>query len=195
VGRVTHDDRQVGSKDHTGVAQLATRGQIRQDPGVQATIATLGYVLSADRKNILMIRRDARPDDVHFGYYNGLGGKLEPGEDVAACMRREIREEAGLSCDALDFAGTISWPGFGRNGANWFGFLFRITAWSGTPLDSNDEGTLHWIPLTDVLSGNIPMWESDRHFLPLVFADNPRVFHGVMPFSQGKALSWSFTQL
>jgi len=162
---------------------------------VQATLATLGYVYSEDAKNILMIRRDARPDDIHYGYYNGLGGKVEPGEDVAAGMRREIREEAGLDCDHLDFAGTISWPGFGRDGANWFGFLFRIRSWTGTPLPANDEGTLHWIPIADVLSGAVPMWESDRHFLPLVFADAPRPFHGVMPFADGKALSWSYTVL
>ncbi len=83
---------------------------------VQAIIATLGYVYSADRREILMIRRDARPDDVHFGKCNGLGGKLEAGEDVVSGMRREILEEAGLTCDALDLAGTISWPGFGRTG-------------------------------------------------------------------------------
>ncbi|WP_326562540.1 NUDIX domain-containing protein [Micromonospora sp. NBC_01796] len=100
---------------------------------MQAILATLGYVLSPDGSRVLMIRRDTRPDDLHFGYHNGLGGKLEPGEDVVAGMRREIREEAGIECEALELAGTISWPGFGRNGENWFGFLFRITRWSGTP--------------------------------------------------------------
>ena len=160
---------------------------------MRATIATLGYVFSPDRQNILMIRRDARPDDIHYGYYNGLGGKLEPGEDVVAGMRREIREEAGLECIEVDLAGTVSWPGFGRNGENWFGFLFRIPAWTGTPSAGNDEGSLHWIPIADVLAGRLPMWESDRHFLPLVFASEPTVFHAVMPFADGKAVSFSYT--
>jgi 8-oxo-dGTP diphosphatase len=160
---------------------------------VQAILATLGYVLSADRQRVLMIRRDARPDDVHFGYYNGLGGKVEPDEDVAAGMRREIAEEAGLECGPLDLAGTISWPGFGRSGENWFGFLFRVPEWTGTPLAKNDEGTLHWVAKADILAGRVPMWESDRHFLPLVFADRPRPFHGVMPFAAGVAQSWSYT--
>ena len=162
---------------------------------MKATLATLGYVFSDDRKNILMIRRDARPDDIHYGYYNGLGGKLEPDEDVATGMRREIAEEAGLECGPLDLAGTISWPGFGRNGENWFGFLFRVPVWSGEPKTSNDEGSLHWVDRADLLGGKLPMWESDRHFLPLVFADNPTVFHGVMPFANGKALSWSYSTL
>jgi 8-oxo-dGTP diphosphatase len=161
---------------------------------VLAVLATLGYVLSPDRSRVLMIRRDARPDDVHFGYYNGLGGKLEPDEDVVAGMRREIREEAGIECTTLGLAGTVSWPGFGRDGTNWFGFLFRVPAWTGSPLAANDEGTLVWVELADVLAGRIPMWESDRHFLPLVFAAEPRPFHGVMPFADGRATGWSCTR-
>jgi len=162
---------------------------------VQAILATLGYVLSPDRRQVLMLRRDRRPDDIHLGYYNGLGGKLEPGEDVVAGMRREIREEAGLDCETLELAGTISWPGFGRAGENWFGFLFRVPAWSGEPRPDCDEGTLIWTDVADVLAGRVPMWESDRHFLPLVFADAPRIFHGVLPFADGRALSWHYTEL
>jgi 8-oxo-dGTP diphosphatase len=162
---------------------------------VQAILATLGYVLSPDRQQVLMIRRDARPDDIHYGYYNGLGGKLEPGEDVVAGLRREIHEEAGIDCTGVELAGTISWTGFGRNGENWFGFLFRVIEWTGSPYTSNDEGSLHWTPVEEILAGKHPMWESDRHFLPLVFADEPAVFHGVMPFAGGKAQSWNFTTL
>ncbi|GAA2683348.1 MULTISPECIES: NUDIX hydrolase [Actinoplanes] len=160
---------------------------------MRAVLATLGYVMSPDSARVLMIRRDTRPDDIHFGYYNGLGGKLEPDEDVSSGMRREIAEESGLECGPLDFAGTISWPGFGRGGENWFGFIFRIPTWTGTPKTGNDEGSLHWVERADLLGGTLPMWESDRHFLPLVFADSPTVFHGVMPFRDGKAQSWSYT--
>jgi 8-oxo-dGTP diphosphatase len=162
---------------------------------VQAILATLGYVLSPDRRRVLMLRRDKRPDDLHFGYYNGLGGKLEPDENVVSGMRREIREEAGLEAETLELAGTISWPGFGRHGEHWFGFVFRVPAWSGEPYRDCPEGTLIWTDLADVLAGAVPMWESDRHFLPLVFAETPRVFLAVQPFADGKALDWSCTEL
>ena len=71
-------------------------------------VATLGYVLSPDRREVLMIHRNARPDDQHLGKYNGLGGKMEPGEDIAACMRREILEEAGITCGSMQLRGTLS---------------------------------------------------------------------------------------
>ena len=77
-------------------------------------LATLGYVLSPDRRQVLLIHRNRRADDAHFGKYNGLGGKLHPDEDVVAGLRREIREEAGITCDELRLAGTVSWPGFNR---------------------------------------------------------------------------------
>src|SRR5947209_2614287 len=64
-------------------------------------LATLGYILSADRQRVLLIHRNRRPEDAHFGKYNGLGGKLEAGEDVVTGMCREIREESGLECQSL----------------------------------------------------------------------------------------------
>src|SRR5262249_4474002 len=94
-------------------------------------LASLGYVLSPDRRRVLMIHRNSRPDDSHFGKYNGLGGKLHAGEDIVTGMKREIREEAGIECEQLTLRGTINWPGFGPNGENWFGFIFLIERFSG----------------------------------------------------------------
>ncbi len=156
-------------------------------------VATLGYVLSPDRSRVLLIHRNARPDDQHLGKYNGLGGKLEPEEDVASGMRREIREEAGIECDRMSLRGTLSWPGFGKQGEDWLGFIFVITAYSGTPFESNPEGTLEWVDVDKVMA--LPMWEGDRHFLPLVFDDDLRPFHGVMPYRDGRMQSWSFSRI
>lgn len=156
-------------------------------------LATLGYVFSPDGSRVLMIHRNARPDDAHLGKYNGLGGKLDSGEDVVAGMRREIREEAGLECESLKLAGTISWPGFGKNGEDWFGFLFRIDRFRGSPKTDSPEGTLEWIEVDRVLT--LALWEGDRHFLPLVFDRTSPQFHGVMPYQNGRPVSWSFSMI
>ena len=156
-------------------------------------VATLGYVLSPDGRRVLMIHRNARQDDQHLGKYNGLGGKMEPGEDIASCMRREIREEAGIECVEMRLRGTLNWPGFGKQGEDWLGFIFVITRFEGEPLASNPEGSLEWVPL-DALDA-LPMWEGDRHFLPLVFDADPRPFHGVMPYKDGRMVSWDVTRL
>ena len=38
-------------------------------------IGTLIYLLDRDSNSVLLINRDARPDDDHYGKFNGLGGK------------------------------------------------------------------------------------------------------------------------
>jgi 8-oxo-dGTP diphosphatase len=156
-------------------------------------VATLGYVLSPDRSQVLLVHRNARADDQHLGKYNGLGGKMDPDEDVVACMRREIREEAGLECLDMHLRGTISWPGFGKQGEDWLGFIFVITRYSGEAPASNAEGTLEWKPVSRILE--LPMWDGDRHFLPLVFDDDPRAFHGVMPYRDGRMVSWNCSRV
>ena len=127
-----------------------------------------------------------------MGKYNGLGCKIEREEDGVACMRREIHEEAGIDCVELVLRGTINWPGFGKHGEDWLGFLFLVTAFEGTPLERNPEGTLEWVEL-ERLPG-LPMWEGDRQFLPLVFDADPRPFHGVMPYRDGRMQSWSYSR-
>jgi 8-oxo-dGTP diphosphatase len=144
--------------------------------------------MSADRRRVLMVHRTARPGDHHAGKYNGLGGKLEAGEDVVSGMCREIREEAGIECEELTLRGTISWPGFGKQGEDWFGFIFQVERWRGQVKAENVEGPLSWVEVEKVLE--LPLWEGDRYFLPLVFAADGRQFHGAMPYRDGRPVSW-----
>ena len=39
----------------------------------------------------------------------------------------------------------------------------------------------------------LPLWEGDRHFLPLVFSQDARQFHGVMPYRDGKPVNWQYS--
>ena len=156
-------------------------------------VGTLGYILSPDGKQTLLVHRNSRDEDHHLGKYNGLGGKMEEGEDVASCMKREIFEESGLTCTEMELRGTVNWPNFGPQGENWLGFIFLITAFSGEPFLKNSEGTLAWHQLKDLHT--LPMWPGDRHFLPLVFDKDPRPFHGLMPYEDGQPVSWSFSRL
>lgn len=155
-------------------------------------LATLAFILSRDKKNVLLIHRNKRSDDQHLGKYNGLGGKMEPGEDVISCVQREVAEEAGIVCKKVQLRGTVSWPGFGSSGEDWFGFIFLLEDFSGENFLENEEGELHWKPVAELDS--LPMWEGDKYFLPLVFDDNPLPFHGVMPYSNGRPESWHFSR-
>ena len=169
-------------------------------------VGTLAYLWDRNADRVLMVRRDARPDDDHYGKVNGLGGKLEAGEHVAAGMRRELREEAGLEVTSLRLRGTVCWADFGPRHEDWLGFVFLADAWSGEPPAHNDEGALFWVPRGRLLaacdpdpatrrSAGLRLWDGDRHFLPLVFDDDPRPFHGAMPYNGDRAVGWTFERL
>lgn len=156
-------------------------------------IGVLGYVVRDGR--VLMVLR-SRDGDVHQGKFNGLGGKLEADEDVIGCLHRELMEEAGITVTAQRLRGTISWPGFGAAGENWFGFVFVVDAFDGEVPQRNDDGPLEWIDIDRLLGRGdhqpLPMWPGDRQFLPLVFDDDPRPFHGVLPYVGGEPVGWSY---
>jgi 8-oxo-dGTP diphosphatase len=156
-------------------------------------MATLGYILSPDQRRTLLVHRNKRETDQHLGKYNGLGGKMRPGEDIYTCLVRELKEEANIECKEVLLRGTINWTGFGPNGEDWFGFIYLIKSFSGTPNTSNEEGDLLWVDVDKIM--NLPMWEGDRFFLPLVFDNDPRVFHGYMPYENASPIGWSYSRI
>jgi 8-oxo-dGTP diphosphatase len=169
-------------------------------------VGTLAYLWDTGADRVLLVRRNARPDDDHYGKVNGLGGKLEADESVAAGIRREIAEETGLALRALALRGTITWTNFGPKREEWLGFVFLSTGWEGEPPAANAEGTLEWVPRVRLLAAcspheaeraaaDLPMWPGDRWFVPLVFDDDPRPFHGTMPYDGDQPLSWDYERL
>lgn len=156
-------------------------------------LATLGYILSPDGKKTLLIHRNKRKEDQHLGKYNGLGGKMLEGEDIYTCLTREIFEEAGIECEQTVLRGTINWTGFGPNGEDWFGFIYLVKTFKGTPRVANEEGELVWVDVDKIMT--LPMWEGDRFFLPMVFDDDPRVFHGYMPYDNAKPVGWQYSRI
>ncbi|MDR0994249.1 MAG: 8-oxo-dGTP diphosphatase [Verrucomicrobiota bacterium] len=156
-------------------------------------LSTLGFILSPERKRILMVHRISRKTDDQFGKFNGLGGRVEREEDVATAMKREIREESGLECRKMSLRGTINWTGFGPNGEDWLAFIFLIEQTEGTAFTENEEGPLEWVEIEKI--PDLPMWEGDRYFIPLVLDADPRPFHGFMPYKNGHPVDWSFVRM
>lgn len=149
-------------------------------------LTTLAYVTDPTRTKVLLVHRTARDSDEQLGKYNGLGGKVERDEDIVEAMRRELREEAGIEATDLTLRGTVAWPGF--NGRDVFGFVFLVTAFEGDVPEGNEEGTLTWHDIATMME--LPMWDGDRHFLPLVFDESIGQFHGVIPYDGGHSTGW-----
>lgn len=149
-------------------------------------LATLAYVRRGDRT--LMIRRDKRPDDPHFGKWNGLGGKFEPGESPEACLRREVLEESGLEVVRADLKGFLTWPAFDGT-HDWYAFCFVVTETRGELHPDPAEGSLHWVPTVEVPT--LPLWEGDRVFLP--WLDRPGTFSATFRYQDGRLVDHEAT--
>jgi 8-oxo-dGTP diphosphatase len=127
-------------------------------------IGTLCYVRSGGRT--LMMHRVKKPGDVHWGRWNGLGGKLMPGETPEECVCREVLEESGLRILEPRLCGVLTFPAF-EHDEDWYVFVFEAGRFSGT-LTGCSEGELAWIADCDLRG--LELWEGDRIFMDWIDA-------------------------
>jgi 8-oxo-dGTP diphosphatase len=73
-------------------------------PSATPFTLTVKAVLFDAQNRCLLVRRS--PTNRHFaGCWEWPGGKVDPGEDFATALNREVREEAGLEIELTALAG------------------------------------------------------------------------------------------
>jgi len=140
----------------------------------------------------LMVHRNKREDDFHFGKYVAIGGKNEEGEDDETCARREVFEEAGLTINKLTKRATIIF----RNGRRKFNgritekdysvVVYFAEEFEGEPKKECEEGTLEWIADSELLK--LPMHEGDKLFTPWLYGKDNGYFEAEL-FHEGDKLA------
>ncbi|MCH2662805.1 8-oxo-dGTP diphosphatase [bacterium] len=133
----------------------------------------------------LMLHRVKKEQDFHEGKWNGLGGKLDPGETPEECAIREVKEESGLDLKALKLRGIITFPLFDQVD-DWYVYLFTGTEFSGDLIDS-PEGDLQWIDNDKLLDLNL--WEGDYIFLKWI--EQERFFSGKFVYEEKQLVDHS----
>jgi len=130
-------------------------------------LATLCYVRQ-DQKT-LMLHRIKKANDIHAGKWNGLGGKLEPGESPEQCVIREVFEESGLKIVQPCYNGLLIFANFKEE--DWYVWVFSANGFSGELIEQVDskEGRLAWIADQEVTALNL--WPSDLIFMPWLQQD------------------------
>ena len=86
-------------------------------------LATLCYVRRDGQT--LMLHRVKKANDMHQGKWNGLGGKLDPGETPEECAVREIFEESGTEVREPSAQGLFNLPGLFKD-EDWYVFVFVV---------------------------------------------------------------------
>jgi 8-oxo-dGTP diphosphatase len=144
-------------------------------------LATLCYLRRGDQT--LMVHRIKKANDMHQGKWNGLGGKLDPGEMPEECAVREIYEESGLRVRNPQLKGLITFPAF-DDFEDWYVFVYLVTDFEGDLIDS-PEGNLQWINNTELK--DLTLWDGDPIFMS--WLDRPGIFSAKFTYNQGRLVS------
>lgn len=142
---------------------------------------TLCYI-EKDEK-YLMLHRVKKENDMNKDKWIGIGGHFEPGEDAQACMKREIKEETGLTPLSYRYRGIVTFLSDTYSPEQMH--LFTIDKFCGT-ITECDEGNLEWIKKDDLIS--LPMWEGDKIFLNLIANPDCKFFELTLSY-QGEKLT------
>ncbi|SES65718.1 8-oxo-dGTP diphosphatase [Oceanobacillus limi] len=125
---------------------------------------------------ILLLNREAA---TWMGSWNGVGGKLEPGETPTACIMREIYEETGIRVNEVVDKGTVTWNvnrAHSDNGMYAFVVELPDTYNFKTPLKTS-EGILDWKKIDWILHPDNTGVANLRYFLPKMLESDERQNH------------------
>jgi 8-oxo-dGTP diphosphatase len=123
----------------------------------------------------------------HAGQWNGVGGKIEPGESPRTCVIREVREETGIDLTDggdLRFGGIVTWPPDEAVNGQGSGMLVYVAEfrdpsmiWPGDRLVP--DGALSWRPQAWVCDRtNRLVVENIPAFLqPMLRGEPPREYY------------------
>jgi 8-oxo-dGTP diphosphatase len=119
--------------------------------------------LAAPRQ-LLAARRTAPPE--FAGMWEFPGGKVEQGEEAAAALHRELREELGVKVrlgGELEGPTSAGWPLSGKAAMR----VWLAEVASGTPAPLEDHDELRWVSLADTTTLDLGWIPAD---LPIVAA-------------------------
>lgn len=100
------------------------------------------------------------------GRWNGIGGKVRPGETVDQAMRREANEEINVEPTVYQQMARIAFDQYFKGEHALMNVnVFIATEWEGEPTES-EEMMPQWFSI-DSLPYDA-MWQDDPYWLPLV---------------------------
>ncbi|GMR10939.1 MAG: hypothetical protein BMS9Abin28_1763 [Anaerolineae bacterium] len=95
-------------------------------------------------QNEILLIKLASDREGWSGRYNGIGGHVEPGEEPLSAIRREVREETGLSLPDQQLCGIVTVDTGASPGIGLFVFVCEALK---TGLSASPEGAPAWLPI------------------------------------------------
>jgi 8-oxo-dGTP diphosphatase len=124
---------------------------------------TLCFIIDA---GCVLLLRGASDKALWPNLYNGVGGHVEPREDVFTAALREVQEETGILVDRLQLRGVINIPS-AVEGVGVMLFVFTASA-SSRDAQPSREGAVEWVAIDEV--HQIDLVEDLPVLLPVVLS-------------------------
>lgn len=129
---------------------------------MKSTECSLLFLLDGDRILLAMKKRGFGADR-----FNGVGGKIDPGETPEQAAMRECQEEIGVMPKNIQKVAEHDFVADTDEPWRMYVHVYITTEWDGEPIET-EEMRPEWFDLA-----NIPykqMWEDDAYWLPQVLA-------------------------
>lgn len=151
-------------------------------------IYTTLLLLRQDNKILLGLKKRGFGE----GKYNGVGGKLRPGETAEQAMKRECFEEIGVVPTLYEKVGLVDFIEFYKGEQARLVFnLYIATEWEGEICESNEIKPF-WFDIDKIPYDN--MFEDDKYWLPMVLEG--KKIAGYFEFDKDfKLMSYSLTEI
>lgn len=128
---------------------------------MRSNLTTLCYIEKDN--SYLMLHRIKKENDINKDKWIGVGGHFEPDETPEECLLREVKEETGLTLNAWNLRGIITF--MSNEYHTEYMFLYTADGFSGE-LSECTEGVLEWVDKSGIY--DLPIWEGDKIFLKLL---------------------------
>lgn len=127
------------------------------------------------RRTLLFLRRDdeillaMKKRGFGAGKWNGVGGKLEPGETIEQALIRETEEEIGVTPTKYRPVAELDFVQDAETDDPWhmYVYAYLCDAWKGEPSET-EEMAPQWFSLNDIPYAD--MWQDDAYWLPQVLS-------------------------
>ena len=127
--------------------------------------STLVFLIKKDTGSIADICLAMKKRGFGVGRWNGVGGKVEEGEEIEDAVVRETQEEISVTPTELEKVAELSFY-FPHNPAwDQLVHVYLALAWDGVPTES-EEMNPKWFTVSDIPFSD--MWPDDQFWLPTV---------------------------
>ena len=114
-----------------------------------------------------MLHRTKKENDINKDKWIGVGGKFEDRESPEECVKREVKEETGLTLKKFKLRSVVTYVS--NEWETEYMYVFTANEFEGELVECN-EGDLEWVDKENVM--DLKTWEGDRVFLERILKDD-----------------------